>query len=363
MHGALRVAPFAEIARLAAAFSSTRRAKTARSMATACDLTTALGTSRTIVLAGISREATCARARRGLVITTRTFAMTITHIAVGVLWTRNLALLACEALLTNALSLPRLVVHEASALVITCIALRILGTLNRAFAAHETFLALAHSGALAGVLLAGTPILTTAYTPKSILGAPQTTVTTHEACFAEALPSVGSTRDALSLTRADATLGILRTSSRAFFAQESLFALAECDLFHFVVHAFTVATADARFGGARATCIAGASLPWTHTLALSLAEFVQGALTILATHLLAETLGATLRAVVANAPILTLAASLLSLTVKKACTSARATHLPTVDESGALDHTLGACPPTSTCALRGIGRTFAGAKE
>jgi len=102
---------------------------------------------------------------------------------------------------------------------------------------------------------------------------------------------LGPTRSTLTLTGTDATLVVFGTRGIAFVAEETSITLAEGFLFHSVVEASSMATADRVFGGTRAAGITSFALPRINTLALSLSKFVEFALTIFAANLLAETFG------------------------------------------------------------------------
>lgn len=288
--------------------------------------------------------------------------MPIADITIRTGRTLNAAVVASEALLADTFGRFGLPIHETGTVAIADFVAR-LGALCGALLAHEALLAPTHSGAFAGVLLASTTAVATTDTAQSVLRTAKTTVAAHEAFLAKTLPAIGAARHTLTLSRANAALRILGAGSFALSAEETLFALAEGDLLHLIVQADAIATADATSRGAWAARVAGPALPGTHTFALGLTELVEAAFSIFAAHLLAEALRALLGAVATNGAAFTLAASLLTLVIEKASTSARAADLATIDETWALHHTLGPSATASAGALGGVGRAFAAAEE
>jgi len=172
---------------------------------------------------------------------------------------------------------------------------------------------------------------------------------------------LGPTRSTLTLTGTDATLVVFGTRGIAFVAEETSITLAEGFLFHSVVEASSMATADRVFGGTRAAGITSFALPRIHTLALSLPKFVEFALTIFAANLLAETFGTGLRAVLTNAAIFALATGFLGPFVEETGTGTRAADLAILEQTWTLHHAFGTGAASCTGALGRVGGSFAGA--
>lgn len=170
--------------------------------------------------------------------------MPIAHVPIRICHTLDLAFVATEALCANTFRKASLLVQEAGSLCAACIPIPVLGALHGTLFAHESLFAFAGSRTLGGMLLALTPTFTTANATHCILRTAEATVTAHESFLAEALASVCSSRSALTLTRADATLVVLGARGFAFVAEETIFALAESHLFHSVVEAKAIASAD-----------------------------------------------------------------------------------------------------------------------
>jgi len=334
----------------------------ARSVAVASNPATTLLAPRAVMLASATSESTVALAG-GIATRSITLTMAIANIAVRAGRTLGTTIATRETLLADALGRFGLLVHEAGTIAVADIALATLGTLSGALLAHETLLASANSGALAGVLLAGTATLATTHAAEGVLCTAEATVTAHETFLAKALPTIGASRHTLTLAGANAALAVLRASGFALGTEETLFALTEGDLLHLIVQALTVAGADATGGGARAARVAGSTLPGTQTFALGLTKLVEGTLTVLAANLLAEALGARLGAITTDGAALALAAGLLSFVIEETSTSARAAYLTTIDETWALHHTLGPSAPTSAGALGGVAGTLAASEE
>jgi len=304
-------------------------------VSTAGDLTVALGTTRAIVLATAASEATGAVAAR-LTTVNRALAVTIANVTIFTCGTFDIAFISTETLLADTLGLLGLLIHEAGTVPIAHIARVVLWTLCTTFFTHESFLALAGGSSHSTVLLAGSTILTTTDTAHSINSTFETTVAAHETLLTKTLGTLRSLRNALTLTGANATFLVFRTSVFATGSEESRFAFTESNLLHFIVHAFTIARANLSIRSSRATRIASLALPWGHTCAFGLAETVERALTVLAANLLAETFGTLLRAVVTDASVFAFAHGLGGCRVEEAGTCSRAADLTLVDKARAL---------------------------
>lgn len=257
----------------------------AATMTTACNFALGLCTTRAVVLAACTDKATFTSAFGSGTVGRGALSVTVADVAIFVGLTLHLTLVTGEALLAHALRLLAVRIHEAGTIVRAD--LTILG--SRAFCAtflaHESLLALAHSGSFVAFLLANTSVRTTTYTSEWISSALECAVASHETLTAQALTSRCTTWHTLTLSRANTSLVILGAGGLALVAKETLLALAECDLLDFVVHAGTMPTAHAVFGSTGAACIARLPFPWACTFAFRLSKPVEGAFTILAAHL------------------------------------------------------------------------------
>merc|ERR1711939_1048472 len=151
----------------------------------------------------------------------------------------------------------------------------------------------------------------------------------------------------LPLAKADAALAVFRACDLALVPQISFGTLAKCHLLHLVIQAFAMPVAHFTLRGTRAFSIACFAFPGSHAFTLGLAQLIHTAFAVLAAHLLAKSLGASLCTILAHTAELAPARSFLLLLVKQARASARTAHLAPIQKARALHHALG--PSTTAC--------------
>jgi len=94
------------------------------------------------------------------------------------------------------------------------------------------------------VLDACTTLATTADSPKTVSPTFHSTIAALVSSLAKTTTSSCATRHTLALTETNSPLAVFGTCYLALASQIAFVALAECDLFHFIIETFAMATAD-----------------------------------------------------------------------------------------------------------------------
>jgi len=289
--------------------------------------------------------------------------MAIANITIFVRRAWLMAFVAGVALFAHTLGFLRFGVHEACTFPRADIPLAEAWACDTAVFPEKAFFAFAHGLALAAVFDTLPTLLATTDPTEGIFPALHRTIATLEPCLTNAFPTARTTRHTLPLAKADAALAVFRACDLALVPQISFGTLAKCHLLHLVIQAFAMPVAHFTLRGTRAFSIACFAFPGSHAFTLGLAQLVHTAFAVLAAHLLAKSLGASLCTILAHTAELAPARSFLLLLVKQARASARTAHLAPIQKARALHHALGPSTTACTGALLRLHWTLACAEK